>query len=133
LRIRLSDTDREALGGPEWLEFDSLTFMTDEAEAVEDAFGIFAGEWYQLLRAGAKIPTRMWRAIVWLSLRRAGVTVEPAEVRFDVLRMLTGPSADEVDEGKGESTPPAASAASKPATASRSRRSSASGRGKSTG
>jgi hypothetical protein len=136
LRVQLTEADRERFSAPEWLDFDASKLMTDEAEVLEESFGIFAAEWIELFsNSQVKRPVKAIRAVIWLALTRAGLQVEPAAVQFDLLgvRIELDEADAEVDQGKGESTPPAASAGSKPATASRSRRSSASGRGKSTG
>lgn len=139
VRVQLGEADRQRFGAPEWLTFDASVLMTDEAEVFEESFGIFAEEWFELLDGvtadGTKIrrPVKVMRAVIWLALTRAGLEVDPPAVKFDLLGVRTQPD-PEVGEGKGgsPSTPPAASAGSRPATASRSRRPSASGRGKST-
>lgn len=133
MRIKLSDDDRATLGGPEWLEFDASVLMTDEAEVIEESFGIFAEDWLELLASDqGKRPVKAMRAVIWLALTRAGLNVDPAAVRFDLLGIDTQPTAGEVDAGKAQpSAPVEASEDAKPATRSRSPRRSASGRGKS--
>jgi len=138
VRISLASADRERLHAPEVLEVDIEDIDIDELCEIEDVLGLTLAGFVKGWPSGA----RTMKAAAWLGLRRAGVEVPLAELKFkaygdesryDLVRD------DDVSPGKAEpegdspSTPPSDSAPSAPSTRSRSRSSSASSRGKSGG
>jgi len=94
MRIRLSDEDRERLGGPEWLEVDTDRFTVGEAQKVEEA-GLPAGAF--LGRGFATLLTR-----IWIGLFRAGVT-PPASVGDMEFINLAGLRVEDESPGKAPS------------------------------
>lgn len=78
--IRLEEADRERLGAPEWLPFDSTTVLMTEAEAYEDAGGDVGNF---LDRRSIK----WWRAMVWVSLHRIGVAIKVDECDFNLVKV----------------------------------------------
>lgn len=104
--LRLSEADRERIGGPELLPFD-LRGMTNR-EAIEIA------------RLGYKTPSLFrkalfngaeegfdplaWTGAVWMCLRRAGIGADIREVEFNVDELLFIP--DEAPEAPQETGEP---------------------------
>jgi hypothetical protein len=99
VRIRLSDEDRERLGGPEWLEVDLDHYPVELAETIEAA----GGEWREF-RNDRPASIRMW---VWVGLRNAGITVDLTSLTFDLIgtRQEVTPGKDS-SESDGDATPP---------------------------
>lgn len=122
MRIKLSATDRERFGCPEWLSVQTEKLGLREALAL-DAAGIDALALDELIRtvpvldaAGQPVldedgePKRRvlpsaWQALVWLGLYRAGVHVDYDSFDFDLFGLQTAADEGEVsadDEGKAE-------------------------------
>lgn len=74
--IRLGDQDREYFGCDEWLPFDERV-LTNEAEAFES----FGGNLTAFTDAKK---VAWWRAMVWLTLFRAGVKKAYDDIQFDL-------------------------------------------------
>lgn len=115
LRIAfLSKADRERYGlSDEPIELDVSVVYQDEAEDLDD-YGVDADgkAWYEWLNSPDK---RVWRVLVWLALRRAGVDIGLREVKFDRRRIGWLQPEQTESPGKGDSetsgspTPPPSS------------------------
>lgn len=101
----LSKADRERYGieHTDGLDVDLSVVMQDEAEEL-DEYGVDpdAG-WIPFLQSTDK---RVWRVIVWLALKRNGVEVKLAEVRFDRRRVgyIEPESSGKDDTGQASET-----------------------------
>ncbi len=90
MRIRLSDTDRERFGCGEWLIVDLGKTSNREAatvqkvlgfDGVDDVISAWSDQWKRAAEAGGDEEQKVkltydydaWDAVVWLSLRHAGV------------------------------------------------------------
>lgn len=117
MKIRLSDADRERIGGPEWLDCSLDLLPVREAEAIEDATGIEPLEAIKLMiPAREPHPTdpaliryrytpRGMRLRVWLGLHRAGVEVSFDELDFDYSQFAGWRTAQVEPEGKDDGSP----------------------------
>lgn len=118
MRIRLSDADRERIGGPEWLEVDMTRLTTSEALKLEEA-GIPYGEFHS--KGLLAILTR-----VYVGLLRAGVTPPAAAVDLDLdlvgMQAEADPSLGKASSPKGSTRIRSRSATTPPAKAGRSSR-----------
>lgn len=111
MQVFLTKPDRERYGLPDGLlEVDLYDVFQDEAEEL-DAYGVDPDEgWIPFLNSN---DIRVWRIIVWLALRRAGVEVSLTDVKFN--RRRTGYVTPDESPGKGDSetsdapTPPPSS------------------------
>jgi hypothetical protein len=104
-RFRLGETDRERLGGPEWVEFDNTVLTLRELCAVFDAFGIKPGEWPQVEASGNPIG---WIVVVWAARRRAGVVEDLATFDFNAQSLEViddSPEPAETDAGNSQAGP----------------------------
>lgn len=82
MRFRLSDADRERYGCEEWLSVDLDATTNKEAATLQRALGFddhvtladaFNAQWRTDETGGARMNYGAWDAVVWLSLRQAGV------------------------------------------------------------
>lgn len=102
IRLSLSDADRERLGGPEWLDFDTEDVEIGDMIHVQDVCGL---DLLELLDRFPRDP-RALKAAVWFGLKRAGVVHDFAALSFKAFGIghdLNGAGS----EGKDPSTPPA--------------------------
>lgn len=82
MKIRLTDADRERYGGPEWLDWDQDRLTVSEAEAFQDLIRDENGNPVPIGRYGgpggwiANGGPAATKWVLWLCLRRAGVTVD---------------------------------------------------------
>jgi hypothetical protein len=100
LRVLLSTEDCERYGLPgEPLELDMGILMQDEAEELDDQGIDPDGKpWVEFLNSGK---VKVYRVVVWLALRRAGVDVTLADVKFD-RKAVRFSTVGEVEPGKDE-------------------------------
>jgi hypothetical protein len=100
IHLRLSDVDRERLGVPdEWLDVDPHSVTAREASILQRGFDLDGeritydtpGEWRRALRGGMPDDQPARRpdfpamlVLVWLALRRAGVTAALDALDFDL-------------------------------------------------
>lgn len=128
LRYRLSDADRERLGCPEWIEFDSSKITVRQLAEVERVTGLRPAAFHQGLTEEQPSAEHLWVRL-WLALRQAGIEVALADFDFTIgscRAEFTGSDASEApgSTGKDPSTPPTRTRPSKrssAATRSRSR------------
>lgn len=112
MRFRLSEEDRQTLGGPEWIEYDLLHLPVEDAELIEAAGGDWTA-WGTQKIAGI-------RAAIWLALQKVGITLPYADVRFDVAAIVVD-SPGKAPSGNGGSSTPSTSATSRTGTSRRKR------------
>lgn len=132
MRIRLSDEDRERLGiTEEWLAFQLDRLMMSEAEELdnggydpddlaEDLAGQIVygadGEPVMIPVPGSdgqlvekrRRPARVWRAVVWIAIRNAGVQVPYVGFDFNLRGIEYAADPDE-EPGKDGEAPASAS------------------------
>lgn len=116
MRFQLSAADRERLGAPEWVDYDPSKMTNREAAQLQRAGydppqeGLAAAWVAQQPDPDGplRIDFDVWTAVVWMALRRAGVTVPYDELEFDAYGITVEPPPEpEVgDEGKDRSTLP---------------------------
>jgi hypothetical protein len=125
LRYGLSDADRERLGCPEWIEFDSAKITIRQLAEVERVTGMRPASFHQGLTEEQPSAEHLW-VRMWLALRQAGVEIPLADFDFAVgscRAEFVGEDAPGAP-GKDPSTPPTRTPRSKrssAATRSRSR------------
>jgi hypothetical protein len=102
LRIRLGDEDREQLGAPEWIEFDTDTVDIDECVTIQDVTGL---DFVEFLEGFPRQPLAL-KAGVWVGLRRGGVEVELKSLSFKPYQCTWRRGDGEELEGKDPSTQP---------------------------
>lgn len=119
MKFRLSEADRERLGCPEWIDVDFRRVSIREAAEIQKRTGYASPD--ALLRAFFE-PIRNHKAgeelrvdfdsiitLIWLGLRRAGVTVAYDDLDFDAQEFDARPSdyelPEELDAGKAPSIP----------------------------
>lgn len=78
VRISLPAADRERLGAPEVLEVDIEDIDIDELCEIEDVLGLTLVTFVQ----GWPRSARTMKAAAWLGLRRAGIQVPLADLKF---------------------------------------------------
>lgn len=112
MKIFLSKPDRERYGlSDELLDVDLSIIMQDEAEEL-DAFGIDPDDgWIPFLNSN---DVKVWRAVVWLAVKRAGVEVSLKDLKFNRRRVGwlppdESPGKDEASETSESPTPPPSS------------------------
>ena len=129
-KLRLTDTDRERLGCPEFLPLDLASITNREAIELR-RLGWNTPRLFQRALDPGKEETdegveyvlnyEAWTALVWLALRRAGVETDPHTLEFDVFGfeyladVVVDPELEEAEEGKA----PAASTSSAPKSSTR--------------
>jgi hypothetical protein len=119
VKLRLTDADRERLGGPEWLDGAVNPLRVREAEALEDATKLSTAAALEAMEptlepmpGGQKIryhySARGIRLRVWLGLFRAGVETSYADLDFDAQFLLIHHEAEPPQpEGKDDGSPSA--------------------------
>jgi hypothetical protein len=116
IHLRLSDVDRERLGGPEWLDLDHYSVTAREAAILQRGFDLdgehvafeHPGEWRKALSPDGDSPWAATLVLVWLALRRAGVQVALADLDFnlDSLAYRVDPSPEPaVEDAAAEASP----------------------------
>jgi hypothetical protein len=121
MRIRLAEADRERLGCPEWLDLTLSSITAREAGTIQRLGGYGPDELADALRGEPIIRDGQpvvddegqpklrydfdaWVAVVWLALKRSGVTVPYNELDFDLEIEVENPAEEgEVPEGGKES------------------------------
>jgi hypothetical protein len=114
-KITLGDADRERLCAPEVLEVDTDDIDIDELVEIEDALGLDLVGYLD----GWPMKARTMKATVWLGLRRAGIEVPLAELKFKAYGQGVRYRRDEDDEasaGKAEPEEPEGNSPSTPPT-----------------
>lgn len=100
LHIILSAEDRERLGAPDPLLYDSSTWKVSEATALYKVAGMNRSDMHKALREGNPEGKA---ALTWVALRRAGVNVRYSELDFDLLAWsLDDPNAEDEPEKQPE-------------------------------
>lgn len=100
LHILLSDADRERLGAPDPLVYDSGTWKVSEATALFKSAGMTRADMHKSLQAGNP---EAKAALTWVALRRAGVQVRYSELDFDLLGWaLDDPNPEPEEPAEGE-------------------------------
>lgn len=106
LHILLSDADRERLGAPDPLVYDSSIWKVSEATALYKSAGMNRSDMNKALRDGNP---EAKAALTWVALRRAGVQVRYSELDFDLLSWSLAepeePADGEGDEGNSGALP----------------------------
>ncbi len=116
--LRLSDEDRERLGGPELLPFEPRDITNREIIQI-GRLGYRTPAVFRraLSKRGDDMDIAAWTGAVWLSLRRAGVDVEITELEFnaDELAYAPDPEPEEpvVNEGKAPAPGPSTNSATR--------------------
>lgn len=111
--LRLSDEDRAWIGCDEWLPFDLGSLTVEEAEALEEA----GGDWTDWTSRGPG--PLVYR--LWMTLRRAGVAVDPVVLRARL--NLAGIAARDDAPGKAPTDSAPAESPTSPISATSTRRS----------
>lgn len=96
MRFKLHESDRAALGAPEWIEFDESVMRVKEIRSIHAATGLRQTQWGPELEA-ANID--LIAAMVQVALRRAGVEVAYQDLDFDLAGM-------EIDHTGGKAPTP---------------------------
>lgn len=116
IHLRLSDADRARLGCEEWLDVDAHSVTAREASILQRGFDLdgqkicfeHPGLWRRALAPeGASAPEfPALMVLVWLALRRAGITVALADLDFDLDQLAyKGDPVDEPEEVDPEASP----------------------------
>lgn len=118
MRIQLAAADRERWACPEWMLFDPTSVLTSEAEAYEEAGG-------ELKYLTSSRTTGWWRAMVWLTLHRAGIAIKFDDCHFNLMSLELEddtPGKASSSGGGASPTPPTSrgSTTSRPRTSRRS-------------
>lgn len=108
MKLRLTDEDRERYGGDEWLVWESDRLTYTEAVLLQERFGVDVRTYTRTWLGTGTADTLWWG--LWLSLRRAGITVDADAFDPDLLgvRVERDPEPEGKDPGPS-STPPTTS------------------------
>lgn len=102
LHILLSKEDRERLGAPDPLVYDSSVWRVSEATALFKVAGMTRADMHKALQSS---DPEGRKALTWVALRRAGVEARYSDLDFDLLAWdLEDPSEgpDETAEQPGD-------------------------------
>ena len=80
IRIRLGDADRERLGAPEWVEYDTARMRLGEVRALKQQTGMTPKQLAERIKDD---DYEALGALVWLALVKAAVSVPFDELDFD--------------------------------------------------
>lgn len=108
MKLRLTDADRARYGGDEWLEWEPDRLTYTEAVLLQQHVGVDFGTYVKSWLASRSADALHWA--LWLSLHRAGVTVDWDSFDPDLfgVRAERGPESEGKAAGPA-STPPTTS------------------------
>jgi hypothetical protein len=126
--LKLGEADRERLGAPEQISIDLGGITNREAIQLRTLFGFRTPRmWRSALRgqpidedgntvtdkdaktvadggpvADYVMDYQAWTAMVWLALKRVGITADPATLEFDIDEVSYEPDPEPEESGKAE-------------------------------